>query len=198
MNIGERDAACDGADVRRAPTIVGPSPTSDRLVVGRRDLLRAGAALPAAAALTRVALPAAAAPKAPGWGWYAAPKGCERHHVGPEASREGVLAALAAEPAGEYDVVEARPETVDLRIDGEDLLRMIDEANDAVVDHEGDCTVFPNDLPLEATEDLADVVEAAVRDWARRRGVTPEAWAFGEVRNRSVVRIGPDPAGGGA
>lgn len=167
----------------------------------RRVLLKIGAVAPLAAlmpAALTAATPAAAtlieaaaatpAPVLPAWGWWAGQGGEGRFSLGPFLTRDEAVAAGRRDWDGAaFDIVEAVKGEPSLRVDGDDILEMIDGRNEDHHDPDGDATIFPGDISREARKELGDAVSAIIAAWVERHKVQVQGYMFDLSRNDEFV-----------
>ncbi|CCJ07076.1 hypothetical protein [Methylocystis sp. SC2] len=102
-------------------------------------------------------------------------------------TREGAIHVGRKSFDGAFYIYQARREEIDLRIKSWSLMELLTAINDERVDPDGDGSVF-RPAPSEAQlSDLESCVETAIRQWAWKHELAPEAWAFAERRNEELI-----------
>lgn len=128
------------------------------------------------------------------WKWYAS-RDEENCTVGPEASRDAIIAAATRDYDGErFHIVEARKGTMERWVpSGSDIIDQVFERSSddgAFGDDYGEPEGTPEQIKA-AEEDL----DALLTAWyARHKHIFPEPWQFAESRNCEWITPLSDPA----
>jgi len=133
------------------------------------------------------------------WGWYAGDNE-EEFRVGPESTREAIIASAIASDVG-YDyedpaahkyrfcIVEAKKS--DIHLGGLfDASRWFEELDNGLLYDQGD----PNgdgllaDITAKQSEALELTIRLAINLWQSEHGIVITPWAFSQTRNSEVVK----------
>lgn len=121
-----------------------------------------------------------------GWGWHASFDGGERYTVGPEATRDAIIAAARLDAEGmSFTILEGRqaPIQVSDSVDAELILDAVEDQE--LGDPDGD--PLTADVTKEQAVDLTRRVADAVDRWQDHHGIVLLPWAFTDTRNEETI-----------
>lgn len=124
------------------------------------------------------------------WGWWAS-QDEETYIVGPEASREAVIAAAAVDFDGEdFHIIEAVAGCVEQYIpSGDDVIGWVLEsaADDGLFGESGDADMSgAKETQAVAVAELDTAIKAWTQKW---KHLLPVPWRFGATRNREYIAL---------
>jgi hypothetical protein len=157
----------------------------------RRDLLKVAAVAPIAAGIASVPTTLVAETAAPvaaiqhPWAWYVT-HDQEVYHLAGDTMAQAIE---YAKRCGYGYVAECQKQDWDFRVDGDELLEMLQGRNE---DRMGEDYEFI-ECTKEQERDLGAMVTAAVNAWVKKHGIKTTAWAFGDMRNETKIEQ-PEPA----
>lgn len=120
------------------------------------------------------------------WNWWYSQD--EERYYGPCVSREEAIECGFGDYGDEpFHICEARKGKISTYIPAYRLLEYLDEANEEVIDQDGDGRAF--DTTNEQDRDLERVVEEAIRSLAVANKLSLVGWSFEETRNQESIDV---------
>lgn len=121
------------------------------------------------------------------FGWYYSIDGEQFH--GPYDTREDAIAMGRDHAEGTpFEICEANSETPRFTVSGEYVLESFEDEN-ASIAGDSESILSPT---REQVTDLTNRLTATFAEWAK--GVRTHVWAFGEIRNKELIKAEGEPA----
>jgi hypothetical protein len=155
----------------------------------RRSIIKAAIAAPAAAVAAsvpaiaetvQVATPATPYTDYP-WQWWVGHSE-DRFSEVCDTLEEAIEIAKGSEMAF---IIEAKQGDYSLKVDGGNILEMLQGYNDDLLDEDGEFIDYTD----EQCRDLGEMVTAAIEAWVLKHKISIRAWAFVRTRNATTVPI---------
>lgn len=111
--------------------------------------------------------------------------------VGPELTRDDIIAAAKGEFDGPFTIMEAMHAVPSIP-DGDKFIEMFVEQNEDLGDGE-ESILFGSDMdaPPEAIAELTAILQATFTAWLDKHSAWPAVWMFSGTRNQETIT--PEP-----